>query len=266
MDRWWTYSGSLTRDVLSPSPVRSVKPTSPQEEANRGPNFTQEPEGHSSALNPSTSAQGRSEKYGSWMLVSRKERRNRYSNTHYRNVGPGMERTQAPRGNQTAEGLVTQSRFAALDNLDDAAMIVDQENLEVSPSLRQSANSLPRIRTRDHDKHRSPLQREAGPSRAPRDFVDGQQSQPHQRGGYQNAIRSGYQNANRSGYQNTYRGGYQSAHRGGFRHAEGGSRGQNPPDRGGSSANEFNFPDVAMMEDLDQFDPSAGVADGHMRS
>nr|GLL21704.1 hypothetical protein Itr_chr03CG06770 [Ipomoea trifida] len=31
MDRWWTYSGSLTRDVLSPSPVRSVKPTSPQE-------------------------------------------------------------------------------------------------------------------------------------------------------------------------------------------------------------------------------------------
>lgn len=41
---------------------------------------------------------------------------------------------------------------------------------------------------------------------------------------------------------------------------------ENPPDRGGSSANEFNFPDVAMMEDLDQFDPSAGVADGHMRS
>nr|GME01230.1 hypothetical protein Iba_contig1277CG0020 [Ipomoea batatas] len=38
MYRWWTYSGSLTRDVLSPSPVRSVKPTSPQRSsAHSGP-------------------------------------------------------------------------------------------------------------------------------------------------------------------------------------------------------------------------------------
>nr|GMC56686.1 hypothetical protein Iba_chr01fCG9500 [Ipomoea batatas] len=31
MDRWWTYSGSLTRDVPESVAVRSVKPTSPQE-------------------------------------------------------------------------------------------------------------------------------------------------------------------------------------------------------------------------------------------
>nr|GLL49512.1 uncharacterized protein LOC109179535 isoform X2 [Ipomoea trifida] len=41
---------------------------------------------------------------------------------------------------------------------------------------------------------------------------------------------------------------------------------EDPPDRGGSFVNEFNFPNVAMEEDLGLDRPVEEVAGGHMRS
>nr|GMD70160.1 uncharacterized protein LOC109173079 [Ipomoea batatas] len=60
-----------------------------------------------------------SEKYGSWMLVSRKERRNRNRRMNPPGEAPSSFNGQDTRRNIGPVELGTQSRFAALENLDD---------------------------------------------------------------------------------------------------------------------------------------------------
>nr|GME10431.1 hypothetical protein Iba_scaffold10073CG0460 [Ipomoea batatas] len=144
------------------------------------------------------------------MLVSRKERRNRFTKPYYPNEGPAMERTQAPRTNQTEVGAATQSRFAALENLEDSVFTLDQENMQGRMNLQQPASSLPRIRTNENNKQRSPRWREPGPSYVHRSSPMARQPQPAHRGGHQSANYSGFQTGNRGGYQNAFRAGLRS--------------------------------------------------------
>nr|GLL35542.1 uncharacterized protein LOC109179535 isoform X2 [Ipomoea trifida] len=263
-------------------------------------------------------------------LVSRKERRNRSRRMNLPMESPSINSRQDTRRNTGLEGLGTQSRFAALENLDDT-LGQDQE-MAGAMTLQQPESSLPRIRTNDPNKQRSPVQREVSTHQERRGLDHGLQNQPAYHNGYQNSEPSGYQPAYRGGHQNAYRGGYQNDFRGSYQATfRGGSQGANcgdhqatnngsqgwnrrggipnraaaeaehtvvrgsnrgrtitttvvnhaygqpnysamvefenspkedPPDRGGASSYEFNFPDIAMEEGDGLGLPVGVVADG----
>ncbi|XP_031127518.1 uncharacterized protein LOC116029609 [Ipomoea triloba] len=91
-----------------------------------------------------------SEKYGSWMLVSRRERGNRNRVSNNQRGGPPLDRRQVPQRNNGRDGLGTQSRFAALDGLDDNGLPQHQEPMQ-SMALQQPEHPLPRIRMHDQN-------------------------------------------------------------------------------------------------------------------
>nr|GMC98065.1 probable polygalacturonase [Ipomoea batatas] len=166
-----------------------------------------------------------SEKYGSWMLVSRKERRNKNRRMNPSGEAPSSFNRQDTRRNIGPEELGTQSRFAALENLDDEPG-QDQEMVGAM-SPQQPENFLPRIRTNERNIPRSPMQGDGSTHQERRSLDQGNQNQPAFYKGYQNSERSGYHqvhrggqnNTNRGGVQNVSRGGYQATFRGGFQGA-----------------------------------------------
>nr|GMD03272.1 NFX1-type zinc finger-containing protein 1-like [Ipomoea batatas] len=167
-----------------------------------------------------------SEKYGTWMLVSRKERRSRNRRMNPQMESPPINNRQDTRRNTGLEGLGTQSRFAALENLDDTPG-QDQE-MAGAMNLQQPESSLPRIRMNDLNKQRSPVQREVSTHQERSGLDQGLQNQPAYHNGYQNSVRGDYQPAYRGGHQNTYRGGYQYDVQGGYQATfRGGSQGAN---------------------------------------
>nr|GMD77943.1 NFX1-type zinc finger-containing protein 1-like [Ipomoea batatas] len=163
------------------------------------------------------------------MLVSRKERRSRNRRMNPQMEGPPINNRQDTRRNTGLEGLGTQSRFAALENLDDTPG-QDQE-MAGAMNLQQPESSLPRIRTNDLNKQRSPVQREVSTHQERSGLDQGLQNQPAYHNGYQNSVRGDYQPAYRGGHQNTYRGGYQYDVQGGYQATfRGGSQGANRGD------------------------------------
>ncbi|XP_019199070.1 PREDICTED: uncharacterized protein LOC109192823 [Ipomoea nil] len=89
------------------------------------------------------------EKYGTWMLVTRKARRYpKRDNTS----GAGVQRGRyqsSPKPNQAADNSIgVQSSFASLDGLEDTGMEHDQREQGRSPTAQQTGPTLPRIRTR----------------------------------------------------------------------------------------------------------------------
>nr|GMD33042.1 uncharacterized protein LOC109175269 [Ipomoea batatas] len=152
-----------------------------KEEVNNGDSDQQRPDGNTSRAHSNVFVQGQPEKYGAWMLVSRKDRRNRPKD-YYPKEGPSVGRNQVQRANISGEGWGSQSRFTTLDNCDENGMAVAQEDTKEVWVQQQPENALPRIRTNQQNTQRSPQQRDAGP-----------------RGGHQNAYRGGYNPANRGG-------------------------------------------------------------------
>nr|GMD87144.1 translocon-associated protein subunit alpha-like [Ipomoea batatas] len=193
------------------------------------------------AANSTANGQTVSEKYGSWMLVSRRDRRNQSRRTYLPREGVPTDRRRAPREMTGFENLGTQSRFAALEGLDDT--MVDQGQVVAEAIALQQANTtLPRIITNDRNKQRQTEQREITNYRLPRDSESGRGNQNAyqdtihipSREGSQNFFRGGYHWANRGNGraaprgepQNTDRGGYPSTYRGNFHSSNGGFRGR----------------------------------------
>lgn len=86
-------------------------------------------------------------KYGTWMLVSRKPRRNNGRNNSWSGQPRNMQ-YGSPRGKETMEGdQRLQSMFSALDGLDGNGMDQDQEMQTTPTEDRHPYESLPRIRT-----------------------------------------------------------------------------------------------------------------------
>nr|GMC74959.1 uncharacterized protein LOC109171840 [Ipomoea batatas] len=108
-----------------------------------------------------------SEKYGSWMLVSHKDRRNRFRGTNQQAYGPPIDRRQGtPTGLASDfEGLGTQSRFATLESLDEANLELGEENMPRNDALHHPEEALPRIRTKAKDVQRSPALGNSGSHR-----------------------------------------------------------------------------------------------------
>nr|GMC71437.1 uncharacterized protein LOC109171840 [Ipomoea batatas] len=116
-----------------------------------------------------------SEKYGSWMLVSRKDRRNRFRGTNQQAYGPPIDRRQGtPTGLASDfEGLGTQSRFATLESLDEANLELGEENMPRNDALLHPEEALPRIRTKAKDVQRSPALGNSGSHRKSRGVESG---------------------------------------------------------------------------------------------
>nr|GMD74817.1 uncharacterized protein LOC109189684 [Ipomoea batatas] len=210
------------------------------------------------------------------MLVSRRDRRNQSRRTYHPREGVPTDRRRAPREMTGFENLGTQSRFAALEGLDDTMIDQGQEVAEAI-ALQQANTTLPRIITNDRNKQRQTEQRENTNYRLPRDSESGRGNQNAyqdtfhipSREGSQNFFRGGYhwvnrgngQAAPRGGSQNTDRGGYPTTNCG-FEH----SPKEDPPDREDPASNEFNFPDVAMTEGMGSDEPHGDMAESHMHS
>nr|GMC96234.1 NFX1-type zinc finger-containing protein 1-like [Ipomoea batatas] len=193
------------------------------------------------AANSTANGQTVPEKYGSWMLVSRRDRRNQSRRTYHPREGVPIDRRRAPPEMTGFENLATQSWFAALEGLDDAMVDQGQEAAE-EIALQQANTTLPIIITNDRNKQRQTEQRENTNYRLPRDSESGRGNQyAYQdtfhipsREGSQNFFRGGYHWANRGngraaprgGPQNTDRGGYPSTYRGNFHSSNGGFRGR----------------------------------------
>nr|GMC57969.1 NFX1-type zinc finger-containing protein 1-like [Ipomoea batatas] len=163
------------------------------------------------AANVNSAGQSRSEKYGAWMLVTRKDRRNRPNRANQSGYGRTFDRRQE---------MPTHSRFASLESLEETNLAQDQINLERGLDLQQPEDALPRIITNGKKNQRSPVQSNSGTHRKPSRAVSGRQM----------AYRGGYQSTNRGGYQSNTRGGYQAAtwsnYRSGYRGGNSGRDGR----------------------------------------
>nr|GMD89647.1 uncharacterized protein LOC109179535 isoform X2 [Ipomoea batatas] len=137
--------------VLSPSHV----PAQPGEGDNTQPMEVQEEPQQSERPQPrpqqsSTQAHKYKENFGAWMLVTRKERRGqrRGDNRTPGTLDRGRQQTQQTNAN--TENLVANSRYAALENLEDpAATPAFEGNVPVTKSPIPPKN-LPRIRTSNY--------------------------------------------------------------------------------------------------------------------
>nr|GMC54142.1 uncharacterized protein LOC109147318 [Ipomoea batatas] len=180
-----------------------------------------------------------SEKYGSWMLVSRRDRgyRNRAANN--RREGPQTERRQVPRRDTNRDGLGTQSRYQT-----------------ASMGGYQSTN-----RGGYMNSNRGGYQSNYGGSRG--------------RGGRSGFSNQAAAESEHTVVRGSNRG--QNITTTVVQHAYGQpdfsamaefecSPKEDPPDRGGTRFPDFNFPDVAMDEFDGRNDPTGVGTDAHLRS
>nr|GMC60728.1 uncharacterized protein LOC109175482 [Ipomoea batatas]GMC64627.1 uncharacterized protein LOC109175482 [Ipomoea batatas]GMC68165.1 uncharacterized protein LOC109175482 [Ipomoea batatas] len=142
------------------------------------------------AANVNSAGQSRSEKYGVWMLVTRKERRNRPNRANQPGYGPTFDRRQE---------MPTHSRFASLESLEETNLAQDQINLERGLDLQQPEDALPRIITNGKKNQRSPVQSNSGTHRKPSGAVSGRQVQFDFQNKYQTDQYGGNQMAYREG-------------------------------------------------------------------
>nr|GLL29485.1 uncharacterized protein LOC109171840 [Ipomoea trifida] len=154
-------------------------------------------------------------KYGAWMLVSRRDRRDRNRKNNPPREGETTYRRQETRERNVFEGLGTQSRFASLDGLDEPEANQEYEMADTFPQD-QPANPLPRIRTREQNRQRNVEQRDEGRNRGPAQPVEDWRAHLPQQGGFQFETHSGFHPAQRGGHQTYHRGGYHQALRGGY--------------------------------------------------
>nr|GMC69026.1 uncharacterized protein LOC109179535 isoform X2 [Ipomoea batatas] len=170
-----------------------------------------------------TFVQGQSEKYGSWMLVSRKEKGNRFRKTNHPKEGPPMARNAVQRS-PVGEGWGMQSRFAALDSLEEDDLALDQEHMEGREFQNQPIHNLPRIRTREQSNQGNPQQR--GTAHKDSRQAGARQNQNVQRGGGQFVNQDGRRTFNQVGHQYAQHGGHFPANRGDYHFPNGGNRGR----------------------------------------
>ncbi|XP_019180087.1 PREDICTED: uncharacterized protein LOC109175269 [Ipomoea nil] len=89
------------------------------------------------------------EKYGTWMLVTRKERRRPRRDFRPPTETQGGRNQSSPKNSQEAnEDIGIQSRFTTLQDLDDTGTEQNVEGQERSATTPQPPPSLPRIRTK----------------------------------------------------------------------------------------------------------------------
>nr|GMC48105.1 uncharacterized protein LOC109171840 [Ipomoea batatas] len=208
------------------------------------------------AANANSAGQSRSEKYGAWMLVTRKERRNRPNRANQPGYGPTFDRRQGmPAAQHPAfEGLPTHSRFASLESLEETNPAQDQYNPVRGVDLQQPEDALPRIITNGKKNQRSPIQSNSGTHRKLGGTGSGRQVQFD----FQNR----YQTDQYGGNQMAYRGGYQPTNRGaGINH----SPKDDPPDDEQIGGENFSS-DAVMMEGDVPGESFGFVANSHMRS
>ncbi|XP_031111961.1 uncharacterized protein LOC116015934 [Ipomoea triloba] len=126
-------------------------------------------------------------KYGSWMLVSRSNRRGcpRTSSQANRGVAWGRRPEQPGTREHGFEGVETQSRFAPLQDLDLNEMAQDQDVPDQSLPMQQRTDLLPRIRTNIPNDRTRPEQRSPYVTQRalPQPVAHGQVQQAN-RGGY----------------------------------------------------------------------------------
>nr|GMD12876.1 Os05g0491800 [Ipomoea batatas] len=179
-----------------------------------------------------------SERYGSWMLVSRKPRKNNGRGNWPPGGQPRARQHAPPREpDMMGGGQRSQSRFAALDGLDDGMMEQYQEpDHAAPPELQQPYANLPRIRTNYRGESRQHVQSRPEPHPDYEPQMNFSKEAPP----------GNSPSPSLADFENTYK--------------------HDPPDSERRPPNLDDPPDIAMQETESGFDPNGLLAAGRRRS
>nr|GMD79608.1 Cell division protein FtsH [Ipomoea batatas] len=176
---------------------------------------TNDKDNYPAAASTNSIPQGGSEKYGTWMLISRKDKRNQPKRTNQQAYGPYTDRRQVTQVGHAPEfeGLGTQSCFATLEGLEETNVDHGQDNIPRIAALQQTDDALPRIKMNGKGIQRSPVQGNAGSHRKARGEESSQQVQFNNQDRFQEGNYAGYQMAHWGSSQPAYRGGLMNSTR-----------------------------------------------------
>nr|GMD52642.1 uncharacterized protein LOC109155288 [Ipomoea batatas] len=203
------------------------------------------------------------DRYGSWMLVSRKPRKNN-GRGNWPPGGQPRARQHAPPGEPDlmGGGQRSQSRFAALDGIDDGMMEQYQEpDHAAPPELQQPYANLPRIRTNYRGESRQHVQSRPEPHPDYEPQINfSKEAPPVRQGQLQRGKNKGKEISSKVVYHD--RGNSPSPSLADFEN----TYKHDPPDSERRPPNLDDPPDIAMQEAESGFDPNGLLAAGRRRS